>query len=277
MKKLFTIFMLINSIVFSVGMLEEGIVYSETLKKDINYVTYLPKDYNKEKEYPVLYLLHGLYGNEKDWSNPQVGNMALILDSLIEEKQSIDPMIVIMPDAGNSWYIDSKELVKTAFEKDFFSEIEKKYKISQNREKKGIAGLSMGGHGSLLLFLENPEKYGNLIIMSPAAYKKLNSRFMEISPVTDADIEKSYYKNNLVKFYNSNFKTNVFISVGDDDNLTDGYDNLVMQQEALDIYQVFKSKSNNPELRIYDGGHNWSIWRKSLEEGLINTFGKNKE
>ena len=119
---------------------------------------YTPPGYSKSKKYPVLYLLHGIGGDEKEWLKG--GQPQVILDNLYAENK-IEPMIVVMPNGramkddraiGNIMAPDKVQAFAT-FEKDLLNDlipfIEKKYPVIKDREHRAIAGLSMGGGQSL--------------------------------------------------------------------------------------------------------------------------------
>ncbi len=129
---------------------------------------YTPPGYSKDKKYPVLYLLHGIGGDEKEWLNG--GHPEVILDNLYAQN-SIEPMIVVMPNGramkddratGNIFDKDKVEAFAT-FEKDLLNDlipfIEKNFPVIANRENRAIAGLSMGGGQSLNFGLGNLDKF----------------------------------------------------------------------------------------------------------------------
>jgi enterochelin esterase-like enzyme len=147
----------------------EGISYESKTVGSVRKVTiYTPPGFNKKKKYPVLYLLHGIGGDEKEWLNG--GNPQLILDNLYAEGK-IEPMIVVMPN-GRAMKDDSatgnimapdKVQAFAVFEKDLLNDlipfIEKKYPAYKDREHRAIAGLSMGGGQSLNFGLGNLDKF----------------------------------------------------------------------------------------------------------------------
>lgn len=274
MKKIL-LFISISSIVFARGTVEEKSMYSQTLGRDIKYKVYLPKEYDNGKNFNVFFLLHGLYGSEKDWTDNHQGSAASIFDELIYETEAIEPMVVIMPDGGNTWYIDSKEKIQTAYEKDLFPFVFKNYNVSKEREKVIIGGLSMGGSGSLNFFLRNPEIFGRVILLSPAVYDKLPDDFFKVSPVTQKDILNSYWTNNLENYNKkisvNKLKTEIYIVIGDDDDLVNSNGEEDFQERTVSIYRKLKNFGDNVELRIVNGGHIWKVWRDGLKQGLITT------
>jgi enterochelin esterase-like enzyme len=116
---------------------------------------YSPPGYSEEKKYPVLYLLHGIGGDETEWQRFARPNV--LLDNLLAEGK-ITPMIVVMPN-GRAQKNDRAEggfasaPAFAAFEKDLLNDvipaIESRYSVQADREHRALAGLSMGGGQSL--------------------------------------------------------------------------------------------------------------------------------
>jgi enterochelin esterase-like enzyme len=150
------------------GKLDSVQYASKTVGTTRKVLVYTPPGFDKKKKYPVLYLLHGIGGDEKEWLKG--GNPQLILDNLLAEKK-IEPMIVVMPNGramkddratGNIMAPDKVEAFAT-FEKDLLTDlipfIEKKYPVLTDREHRAIAGLSMGGGQSLNFGLGNLDRF----------------------------------------------------------------------------------------------------------------------
>jgi enterochelin esterase-like enzyme len=117
---------------------------------------YTPPGYTDRKKYPVLYLLHGIGGDETEWQRFAKPN--LLLDNLLAEGK-ITPMIVVMPNGraqkndrvqGN---VFASAPAFAAFEQDLLKDvipaIESRYSVQADREHRALAGLSMGGGQSL--------------------------------------------------------------------------------------------------------------------------------
>ncbi len=115
---------------FAQSTVHESVKFqSKKLGKEVSYSIYLPDGYNSsERYYPVLYLLHGYTDNETMWI--QTGQMQEITDRAICSDQAV-PMIVVMPDAWDTWYINQYD-GKVPYEDMFFEEliphIEKTYR-----------------------------------------------------------------------------------------------------------------------------------------------------
>src|SRR5690606_13756401 len=127
-----------------------------------------PPGYTKGKRYPVLYLLHGIGGTEKEWL--EHGQPQVILDNLYS-KGKLEPMIVVMPNgramkddsaSGNIFAPDKVEAFAN-FENDLLNDlipfIEKNFKVYKDKEHRAIAGLSMGGGQTLNFGLGNLDKF----------------------------------------------------------------------------------------------------------------------
>lgn len=129
---------------------------------------YTPPGYSRHRKYPVLYLLHGIGGDEKEWLNG--GRPQLIMDNLYAEGK-VEPMIIVMPNgramkddrAVGNIFDSAKVQAFARFEQDLLQDlipyIEKKYPVLADREHRAIAGLSMGGGQSLNFGLGNLDHF----------------------------------------------------------------------------------------------------------------------
>jgi len=158
-----------------------------------NVIIYLPPGYhdkeNREKEYPVIYLLHGIDADYHLWTSGELWlgkgwSIADVADYLIEDS-TIQPMLIVMPSARNrysgSWYVNSE--VAGGWEdfivQDLISEIDKNYRTVKSPLGRGVAGHSMGGFGAIWIGLNNPDKYGAVYGMS-SVEPDLGKDYLEI-------------------------------------------------------------------------------------------------
>jgi enterochelin esterase-like enzyme len=129
---------------------------SKTVGTTRKMQVYTPPGYSKDKKYPVLYLLHGIGGDETEWE--RYAHPDIMLDNLLAEK-TVVPMIVVMPN-GRAQKNDRAEgdVFRSApafanFERDLLDDvipaIESRYSVQADREHRALAGLSMGGGQSL--------------------------------------------------------------------------------------------------------------------------------
>jgi len=113
---------------------------------------YTPPGYTTDQKYPVLYLLHGIWGDENEWARG--GSPDVILDNLYADKKVV-PMIVVLPNGRAAKDVTARDPIPrqspafAAFEQDLLTDlipfIEKTYSVKAGRESRAIAGLSMGG------------------------------------------------------------------------------------------------------------------------------------
>ena len=138
------------------GKLEMITYESKTVGTSRKANVYTPPGYSKDKKYPVLYLLHGIGGDETEWE--RFAHPDVLLDNLIADGKAT-PMIVVMPNGraqaddhpkGNAM---SSAPAFAKFEddllKDVIPAIESRYSVQADREHRALAGLSMGGGQSL--------------------------------------------------------------------------------------------------------------------------------
>ena len=150
------------------GKIDSIMYESKTVGAKRKALIYTPPGYSKDKKYPVLYLLHGIGGDEHEWLNG--GHPEVILDNLYAENK-IEPMIVVLPNgramkddsAGGNIMAPDKVQAFATFEKDLINDlipfIEKTYSVYTDKEHRAIAGLSMGGGQSLNFGLGNLDTF----------------------------------------------------------------------------------------------------------------------
>jgi enterochelin esterase-like enzyme len=138
------------------GKLEMIEYESRTVGTTRKMLVYTPPGYSKDHKYPVLYLLHGIGGDETEWQ--RFAHPDILLDNLIADGKAV-PMIVVMPN-GRAQKNDRAEgnVMASApafavFEQDLLKDvipaIESRYSAQADREHRALAGLSMGGGQSL--------------------------------------------------------------------------------------------------------------------------------
>ncbi|HPO66619.1 MAG TPA: alpha/beta hydrolase family protein [Bacteroidales bacterium] len=256
-------------------ILEGQSIDSKILSRPVKYSIYLPEDYDySQRSYPVLYLLHGYTDDETAWV--QFGEIGRIADEAIQSGEAA-PLIIVMPDAGVSFYINAYN-EKQGFEDMFFNEliptIEKKYRIRSKKEFRAVAGLSMGGYGTLVYGLKHPEMFAAAAPLSAAvftdneAYNNLKNNTVGLANIFGPLVNDSlpaYFKQNsplnLVKTLPKEKIESVrwYIDCGDKDFLIAGNCYLHLAMRERDIKHEF---------RVRNGEHNWTYWRTAMPEVL---------
>jgi S-formylglutathione hydrolase FrmB len=164
----------------STARLQDPVLQSKSLGRSMTYRILLPRDYFAgSQKYPVLYLLHGWHGDYKNWST---------LTKLTRYAENI-PFIVVMPDAGDSWYVDSATVAQDKFEqyvvRDLIQEVDEHWRTVRSAHGRAIAGLSMGGYGAVKFALEYPDVFGLAASLSGAfnaALPKLGDERPDLEP-----------------------------------------------------------------------------------------------
>ncbi|MBD1363129.1 esterase family protein [Mucilaginibacter sp. ZT4R22] len=150
------------------GKIDTILYDSKTVGNARKALIYTSPGFSGKNKYPVLYLLHGIGGDEKEWLNG--GTPQIVLDNLYSEGK-LTPMIVVLPNGramkddratGNIMAPDKVAAFAT-FEKDLLTDlipfVESRYPVIKDREHRAIAGLSMGGGQSLNFGLGNLDKF----------------------------------------------------------------------------------------------------------------------
>jgi enterochelin esterase-like enzyme len=228
------------------GKIDTIMYESKTVGARRKALIYTPPNYSKKKKYPVLYLLHGIGGDEKEWLKNGTPNV--ILDNLYAAKK-IEPMIVVLPNgramkddrAIGNIFDSVKVQAFTTFEKDLLNDlvpfVERTYSVYKSREHRAIAGLSMGGGQALNFGLGNLDKFGWVGGFSSAP----NTRTPDLL-VPDAELTKSRLQL-------------LWISCGIDDNL------ISFSQRTHDYLE----QRNVPHIYYVEpGAHDFNVWKNDL-------------
>ena len=269
---------LIVLLAFSIGASASKIVTDSIFSKKLNcwqkYNVYLPTGFEKsEKQYPVVYLLHGLYGNYSNWEKS--GGMKLVADELISSGEACE-MVIVMPNAGDSdvrnyqnGYFNVEDWpYEDFFYQEFLPEVEKKYRIIGDKEHRAIMGLSMGGGGSVVYSQRHPEMFSSCYAMSAWLDNKMGEvGGQNLKKDKLYIVAKSVSDNSAVDFVEKADEETVkklrtvkwFIDCGDDDFLMD---------LSVLLYQNMRAKKIKAELRIRNGVHNWEYWHTALRAAL---------
>lgn len=259
-------------------LLESMVVNSSLLNRAVKYSIYLPPDYyTSTRRYPVLYLLHGLGDNETSWI--QFGEADRIADAGIRSGE-LPPMIIVMPDAGATFYINdyqSKVRYEDMFVQEFIPHIDSLFRTRPQREFRAVSGLSMGGYGSLVLAMHHPELFSACAALSAAVRtdealidvpdERYNTVYAPLfsGPVKGEErLTITWKRNSPITLAQSApegdlTKVRWYIDCGDDDGLTVG--NAMLHIALLD-------RKIPHEYRARDGAHTWSYWRTGLPDAL---------
>lgn len=249
------------------GTVSKTWYHSDKLSMDRRLTVYTPAGYETSGEdYPVLYLLHGMGGDENAW--PELGRATQIMDNLIAQGRA-EKMIVVMTngnaakegapgETSEGLIVPRSELPKTmegSFETAFpevVEFVETTYRVKQGKQFRAIAGLSMGGFHSLHISKQYPDMFDYVGLFSAA-----------IIPATSdvSDVYEDMEGKLAVQFAGQ--PKLYWIGIGDSDFL---YDANKQFRELLD------SKGYPYTYLETSEGHVWKNWRIYLKEFASKLF-----
>lgn len=240
------------------GKLETVEYESTTVGAKRKARVYTPPGYSEDQRYPVLYLLHGIGGDENEWA--RFGSPDVILDNLYADKLAA-PMIVVLPNGRASQDVTARDPIPkqspafAAFERDLLDDlipfIEKTYSAEADRESRALAGLSMGGGQALNFGLNRLDAFAWVGGFSSAPNTKPPADLIK-DPVEAAKKLRLLY-----------------VSCGDEDRLfriSQGVHSMLDEQKAPHIYRV-----------IPGGRHDFKVWKDDLYQFARRLFREGKQ
>ena len=254
------------------GRIVTETIPSSILGEGVTCNVYLPDGYDSSRTYPVIYLLHGLYGTYKDWMT--AGRMKDVADELIASGECL-PAVIVMPNAGGpdtavTWngYFN---MPGWNYEDFFFTELvpqlEAKFNAGGSKGMRAVMGLSMGGGGSVVYCQRHPEMFSSCYAMSPW----LDNKGDKVGKHKAKDklylVCESVCEHSAVDFVRNADDATVeklrtvkwFVDCGDDDFLFDF---------SVQFHQEMRARKIKNELRIRNGVHNWEYWHLALRMAL---------
>ena len=240
------------------SLVRDEVFRSSSLSRDMHYRVLLPAAYEAGGRFPVLYLLHGIYGDYMNWDTR----------TRLEEYTKTLNMIVIMPDGDDSWYTNSATVASDKFEdyiiKDIISEVDGKFRTFRDRHARAIAGLSMGGYGSVKFGLKYPE----LFVFSGSLSGAFNA-------AQNLDTLRSDFRDRLLEVFGNTGSTtrtdnDVFTLLNAPHSgplpyfyLACGTADFFLETNRI-FAQQLSSRKLEYEYHETPGGHAWDYWDREL-------------
>src|SRR5690606_5870387 len=205
--------------------------------RNLEATVYTPPGYNPGQQYPVLYLLHGIGGDEWEWQNHAGAAFENIMDNL-HNQGLVTPMIVVMPDGnalrGSGDDFGSFGAFEGALIENLVPYIEANYPASSNRDHRALAGLSMGGGQAATFGLRNTDVFGWVAGFSSAP--NLNTSPTNYEAMRSLNV--------------------IFLSCGSADGLlsfSQGLHNHLTSNNVPHLWRLYQG-----------GGHDMGVWNQSL-------------
>ncbi|MBE6222680.1 MAG: esterase family protein [Bacteroidales bacterium] len=248
-------------------------IQSTKLGCEQKYNVYLPSGYDAAKSYPVIYLLHGLYGDYSNWAG--TGRMKDVADELIACGELV-PTVIIMPNAGDNdvhnyqnGYFNVKDWpYEDFFFEEFLPAAEKKYNCGGCKGRRAIMGLSMGGGGSIVYAQHHPDLFSSAYGMSAW----LDNKHREVRGanrpgsklvITDESV-REHSALDFIDQADDATKAQLrtvkwFLDCGDDD---------ILMLLSVQLHLKMNEAGIKNELRVRNGGHTWEYWHTALRLSL---------
>jgi S-formylglutathione hydrolase FrmB len=245
---------------------------SQILGHPVPYCVILPSGYdsNKTSDYPALYFLHGLGGNEQMLLNS--GGMNMIQD--LRDSKRIGEFLIVAPDAGRSFYINSRDgkvRYEDFFIREFLPYIESHYRVRAEGKSRGITGVSMGGYGALRFALRYPNLFVAVSAHSPALIETLPNIKVSRDQATavaevlgkafGSPVDAAFWQREspftIVKDGPRPVGLQIYFDCGTDDEF--GFNKGNEQ-----FHELLTARGMPHEFHLYPGGHDWDYFAEHL-------------
>lgn len=236
---------------------------SKAMGGERRYGLVLPPGYNPKTKthYPVIMLLHGGHGDERDYQKRAA--LTMVLDRLYREKK-LPPSIVVTPDGNDSrgsspfwdpqYYDGPNGKVASLISDDLVNEIKSKYKVLGHPRYWAIGGLSSGGWGAVNIGMRRLDRF-NVFFSHTGYFKDPNGTAQ--NPITAIDRIKPRLRSRI----------HVYLDAGENDH--------TYLQATREFYEKLQSLGISAEFHVFPGGHGivgadsgWNYWNKHLHDSL---------
>jgi enterochelin esterase-like enzyme len=246
------------------GHLETIHFYSHALRREADYLVYLPPGYGQSPQrYPTYYLLHGSPGRPEVYLD--IASMPVRMDNLIS-RHRMRPMILVMPDGridgstmSDSEWANTPSGKYASYVIEVMHDVDSRFTTIANRADRVIAGLSAGGYGATNIMLHNLRFFANLEAWSGYYIETRSGVFANASHRTLDYNSPLYYVAHLHAAIARN-PVRAFLFVGRDDD-----DSVQLEPFA----QALAAAGGSVSYALYRGGHDWQLWHAHLNQMLI--------
>ncbi len=248
---------------------EDHKLASKLMGREMPYRVILPSAYNhrdSSQRFPVIYLLHGLNGHFNNWTE----------NAKLADHAAKYPVIIVTPEGGDGWYTDSVSSQNDKFEsyivQELMPEIEKRFRTLAVRDKRAIAGLSMGGFGAIKFGLKYPDRFllagsfsGALGAASISEKKFPGAIGKTVDAIFGPDGSATRNANDIFAMIRSMTPERkksipfLYLDCGTEDFLF---------QNNREFVDLLIEKGVAHEYRQLPGKHDWKYWDKQVQEFL---------
>ncbi|HEX3050668.1 MAG TPA: alpha/beta hydrolase-fold protein [Aggregatilineaceae bacterium] len=224
---------------------------SEAIGQEKAYNVYLPPNWCKLDDLPLLVMLHGVDGDYTDWVDE--GRIDEAADALIQAGE-IEPLIILMPDGDDSFYINGEYGdYETYIVSELVGLVDQEFPTAGTRETRFIGGLSMGGYGALYLGMRHPDLFSAIGAHSPAIFRPNQNEVSQYLYGVNAERYEDFDIVSLIERDGWPDGIRVFTDVGNEDGLLGAFfrlNDVLFTRVNVADYQV----------HIWPGTHDWAYW-----------------
>ena len=251
-------------------------VSSKHVKRSVGVGVYLPPGYEEsaDRRYPVLYFLHGMFGNERKWESRGCPE---ILDRLISSGDA-EPMIVVAPAGYNGFWINwvnGKADWHDFLLKELVPQIDEQFRTVATPAGRGITGDSMGGYGALNLAFQRPDIFGSVSAHSAMIYPVeldnlpgwVQENMDRWSPIFGDPVDMDHWKSNhplhLARTVDTDAlaRLKIYFDCGKSDRFE-------FDVGARDLHEALEKRDVEHEYYLRDGNHGRSYFTRYVPESL---------
>ncbi|MCR5351316.1 MAG: esterase family protein [Bacteroidales bacterium] len=206
---------------------------SAAMGRTMKYTVWLPGGYDASRKYPFLYLLHGYGDDNNSWLDK--GGAQRIAKDYVAKGGT--PMVIVMPDGLVNFYSGAWE---TYFHEELIPAVEKDFKSNGRR---AVAGLSMGGYGTLYNVLNHPDKFLYGYAMSPA------TDLVGFEQLVRAQADPAVFPPIVLESGKQDFTVTI--------------------ESVREFSEMLTGHKVRHDFIERDGGHDWNFWPVCLEKALV--------
>ena len=273
MKKILIVLFLLPLFCFAQAKVDTIEVFSKAMNKKLKAAVTTPSTYDGSRQFATLYLLHGGSGIFSDWLK-KVTEPDLV-NRMAEEYN----LIIVTPGVGpSSYYYDSPMMDSVQYEtyliEELIPHIDKSYKTLAKRESRAITGLSMGGHGAIMLSAKHPELF--VAATSMSGVMNIDTRLWKV-PAEFSKLRQGQQQEMLGKDlqYDAPFSTYTAVGLVDKMKVNGiallmdcGVDDFLLETNRQ-MHQLLLANGTPHDYTERPGAHTWEYWTQALPFHLL--------